>query len=74
MRRRIEAILDSRKPGLANPERVREARAVEALELVGSPEARELLEKLTKGPADATLTQDAKAALDRLSRKESARP
>jgi WD40 repeat protein len=74
MRRRIEQILEARKPGLANPERVREARAVEALELVGSPEAQALLEKLSKGPADAALTQDAKAALDRLGRKESAHP
>jgi hypothetical protein len=74
MRRRIEVILEGRKPGTANPERVREARAVEALELVGSPEARTLLEKLTKGPAEAPLTQDAKAALDRLSKKEPTRP
>jgi WD40 repeat protein len=74
MRRRIEVILDGRKPGTANAERVREARAIEALELVGSPEARSLLEKLTKGPAEASLTQDAKAALDRLSKKETMRP
>jgi hypothetical protein len=74
MRRRIEVILEGRKPGIANAERVREARALEALELVGSPEARALLEKLTKGPAEASLTQDAKADLDRLSRKETTRP
>src|SRR5207249_3590376 len=70
MRRRIEAILDGRKPGTVNPEQVRETRAIEALELVGSPEARQLLEKLATGPEAAPLTQEAKAALERLASRE----
>ena len=36
---------------------------------MGTPEARELLKTLAGGKADATLTRQAKAALDRLESK-----
>jgi WD40 repeat protein len=74
VRRRIEALFDTRKAGTVNLDKVREARAIEALELVGGPDARTLLDKLAKGPSEAALTQDAKAALDRLSQKEATPP
>jgi hypothetical protein len=48
------------------PEDLRHIRAVEVLEGLGTPEARNLLEELAKGAADATLTREAKASLRRL--------
>jgi RNA polymerase sigma factor (sigma-70 family) len=48
------------------PERLRETRALEALELIGTPEARRVLEELAKGAPAARRTREAKAALRRL--------
>jgi hypothetical protein len=55
-------------PNLQRPssEGLRQARAVQALERLGSPEARRLLRTLADGEADAFLTQEARAALARL--------
>src|SRR5262249_25734834 len=64
--RRLEQILDRLRGPVTAPERLRELRAVEALELIGSAEAQKVLEKLAGGAAEAALTQDARAALDRL--------
>ena len=47
-------------------EQARTLRAVEALERMGTPEARRLLDELGRGAEGARLTRDAKAALDRL--------
>ncbi len=47
---------------------VRRERAMEVLEHIGGSDAKALLEELAKGAPDATLTQEAKAALKRLSR------
>jgi hypothetical protein len=44
-------------------------RAVEVLEHVGSPEARQLLTTLTKGSAGARLMEEARASLQRLERR-----
>ena len=41
-------------------------RAVEVLERSRTPEAKALLERLSAGAPEARLTQDAKAALERL--------
>jgi WD40 repeat protein len=48
-------------------DRLRLIRAVEVLEDIGSPEARRILKRLSGGDPAALLTQQAKAALDRLS-------
>jgi hypothetical protein len=40
-------------------------RAMEVLEQIGAPEARQALEELAKGPADSPLVRQAKAALGR---------
>ena len=69
-KRRIEALLENRKPGVVGADQIREARAVEALEMIGTGEAKQLLEKLAKGSEDATLTQECKAALDRLGKRD----
>jgi RNA polymerase sigma factor (sigma-70 family) len=50
-------------------ERLRQVRAVEALEQAGTPEGRRLLEDLAGGEAEAPLTREARAALDRIPRK-----
>ena len=41
-------------------------RALEVLERVGTPEARAILARISKGAEEAELTRDAKAALERL--------
>jgi WD40 repeat protein len=48
------------------PELLRNLRALEALEAVGGPEARQVVERIANGAAEARLTRDAKAALARL--------
>lgn len=47
-----------------NPDRLREVRAIETLEIIGSKQAKALLEKLAAGD-DSRLTREAKAALSR---------
>jgi hypothetical protein len=47
----------------------RQARALHALELIGSPAARDLLKKFAGGAPGARLTRDAKLALQRLERR-----
>jgi WD40 repeat protein len=49
-------------------ERLRVVRAVAALELAGTADARKLLAELAKGAADATATREAKGALERAGR------
>jgi hypothetical protein len=48
------------------PEQRRMARAIEALELIGSAAAREVLKALAGGAAEAPQTRDARGALERL--------
>jgi HEAT repeat protein len=50
-------------------ERLRQIRAIEALEYMGTPEARQIIEKLAEGAPEARLTHEAKAALQRLARR-----
>ena len=76
MKKRLEApagadlksqLLDLiRKAEEISPERLRAIRAVLALEMIGTPAARELLGKLAKGDSSGRLTRDAIAALKRL--------
>jgi WD40 repeat protein len=51
-----------------DPVWLREVRAVEVLEHLGTPEARRLLKELSEGNADARLTAEARAALGRVRR------
>jgi dipeptidyl aminopeptidase/acylaminoacyl peptidase len=63
MRRRLQQLLDW--PRDWTPEQVREHRAIQVLEHIGTQEARQLLEALAGGAPEARLTEEAKAALRR---------
>jgi hypothetical protein len=73
MRRRIEELLVKLDRMEMKPEWVRPLRAFEVLERIGSAEARQLLEKLASGDAEARLTREAKAAVGRLIARERSR-
>jgi WD40 repeat protein len=63
VRRRLSRLRAHLRPPEAR--RLREVRAVMALEARGTPESRRLLETLARGAPEARLTQEAKAALRR---------
>lgn len=68
-RQRLTALLDRLEGVSLSPEIIRQIRAVEALEWIGTPEARRLIEKLAAGDPNLRLTREAKAATDRLARQ-----
>jgi hypothetical protein len=68
-RRRIERLLaelGNREVAVRAGDGLRVLRAIQALEAVGTPAARAVLELLGEGAPEATETQDARAALGRL--------
>jgi RNA polymerase sigma factor (sigma-70 family) len=67
-RKRLEELLEKAGPAWwdVSGERLRSLRAVETLELAGTKEAREALTTLAAGAPGARLTEQAKAALERL--------
>jgi hypothetical protein len=65
-RRQIEALLADMDQASLTGDDLRAARAVEALEMIGSAEAREILKWLAGGAPGAPATEAAKAALERL--------
>lgn len=68
VRRRAEAIVAELDPA-KSPARLRQLRAIEVLEYIGTPEAKKLLEKLAAGAPEARLTQETKASIDRLTKR-----
>ena len=68
-RRRIEKLLSKLERRVVTGEELRSVRAVEVLEHIATPEARQLLQKLADGAPEARLTREAKAALERMKRK-----
>jgi WD40 repeat protein/beta-lactamase regulating signal transducer with metallopeptidase domain len=65
-RKRVEELLDRLTGGTLSTEQLRLVRAVEALERMGTPEARRLLRTLAEGAPGALPTREAQAALDRM--------
>jgi WD40 repeat protein len=61
---------------LAEPkaEALRVLRAIEILEHIGTPDACRLLEELSKGAAEARVTREARASLDRIARRGAVAP
>jgi hypothetical protein len=69
VRRRALDFLDWFDPTTLKPDRLRQKRAVELLEGIATPAAREVLSELAKGAAEAPLSREAAAALERLRRR-----
>jgi hypothetical protein len=67
-RSRIESLLDLASDINLSADNLRLLRAVEALERMATPSARQVLQKLAGGAPAALVTEVAKAALERLSR------
>ena len=65
VRRRLQQIVEAME---SKPESLRDVRAVEALEWIGTPDAVRLLGELADGAAEARLTREANAAKGRLMR------
>ncbi len=68
VRRQIKAILDAPR-AVPSGEALRTLRAIQVLERIGTPEARDVLKKLAAGAAGARQTREAQESLERLSRK-----
>ncbi len=66
VRRRLESLRDKLS---GSPDRLRARRAVQVLEFAGTPEARQLLEKLAGGAEGDRLTEEARSALARSGRR-----
>lgn len=72
-RRRAERLLKRIESRGIAPDTLRVIRCVELLEQIGTAEARQLLQDLAQGAADARLTQEAQTSLRRLSSTVAAR-
>jgi RNA polymerase sigma factor (sigma-70 family) len=67
---RLERLLKSLGSAELTPEQRRDVRAVRVLEQAGTPEAKKLLESLTKESPGWWVTQEAKAALERIAQRD----
>src|SRR5262249_3743944 len=70
VRRRAERLLVKLGRPAPSPQELRLVRAVQTLEEIGKPAAEQVLKTLAKGHPEARLTQEAKAALDRLTQSK----
>jgi hypothetical protein len=73
-RKRIDKLLRKLDEPIASPETLRHIRAVEPLERMATPQARQLLAVLAKGAPGAWLTREARESLDRLSPRKPGAP
>jgi len=69
VRRRVDNLLHKVETQTLSPKQLLFLRAFDVLEHIGTPEAKEVLQNLAKGAPEARLTQEAKASLERLSRR-----
>jgi WD40 repeat protein len=74
VRRRIERLLHALEQAPPPQEVIRQVRAVQVLEQIGSAEAKCVLEDLSKGAPRARLTQESRESLGRFSRPSGQRP
>jgi hypothetical protein len=73
-KRRVEDVLGRIEREELDADTLRGVRAVEALERMGTPEARAVLTTLAGGAEGAVLTREARASLDRLAHHPTSRP
>jgi hypothetical protein len=73
-RRRIGQLLQRLDCPVTSPDRLRAFRAVEVLEHIDTPEARQLLKSLASGAPDARLTQETAASLKRIAARPAGEP
>jgi len=69
VRARVEILLSKIEAKGRSPEEMQALRALEVLEMIGTAEARKVLEGLARGAEDCDLTREAKAALARLAQR-----
>jgi hypothetical protein len=67
--RRLNALLEKATSATPSGEPLRDLRAIQVLQFIGTPEARQLLQVLAAGAPDARLTREAKATLGRLTKR-----
>jgi hypothetical protein len=72
--KRIDGLLLKLSATLTGGDKLRAIRALEALELIGTPEAVEVLKIVAGGAPEARVTQDAKESIDRLARRQISKP
>jgi WD40 repeat protein len=70
LKQRLDKLLEQLAGPATVPEHVRAMRGIETLELIATPEARQLVEKMTEGAPESRVTRAAKATLERMTRKE----
>ena len=73
-RRRLEKLLDKLSAFTLSGEELRTWRALEALEMIGDRAARQVLQHMTTGAPGVWQTEEARAALERLSKRAAATP
>jgi WD40 repeat protein len=74
VRRRVEGLLANLEGPVTAAETMRALRAVEVLERIDTPEARRLLQELSRGAPDARQTKEAQASLARLTERQAVKP
>ncbi len=71
---RMDKLLEKLANQVDTPQEVRDLRAVQALEYMGTPEARQVLSKVAQGAAGCRLTEEAQASLKRLIKRDAPQP
>jgi WD40 repeat protein len=70
VRKRLQPLLDGWDKRPASPEELRQVRALQVLERIGSPEAKAVLARLAEGAPGAWLTDQARLSVTRLERQK----
>jgi WD40 repeat protein len=65
-RNRINRIIDASFAAIPEPDQLRDLRAIEVLEQIGTPEAREVLQSIAKSDVPTRISRDAAESLKRL--------
>lgn len=71
--KRIEGLLNKLGGTVSAGEKLRTIRSIESLELMGTPEALEVLKTVAGGAPEARVTQEAQSSVERLSRRVAAK-